>query len=161
MSRILVVEDDPDIADLMRHYLVRAGHDVEVLASGSAAVETVRAQPPDVLILDLMLPGMSGLDVCHAIREDPATARLPIIMVTARAQESDRVRGLESGADDYVTKPFSARELVARVGALLRRVAPAQEAGGLVRYGTLTIDHDRHVVADSGMSCARVNTRPG
>ncbi len=100
MSRILVVEDDHDIADLIRRYLTKAGHAVETLASGSAALDRVREQTPDLLILDLMLPGMSGLEVCRAIREDRAIARLPIIMVTARAQESDRVLGLESGADD-------------------------------------------------------------
>ncbi len=150
MSRILVVEDDQDIADLIRRYLTRAGHSVEVLASGSAALARVREEMPDVLILDLMLPGMSGIEVCRAIREDQVIARLPIIMVTARAQESDRVLGLESGADDYVTKPFSTRELVARVAALLRRVAPASETGGVLRYATLTVDLERHVVADAG-----------
>ncbi len=150
MSHILVVEDDRDIADLIRHYLVRAGHRVEVCGSGSDALGRVREATPDVLILDLMLPGTSGIDVCRAIRSDPAIARLPIIMVTARAQESDRVLGLESGADDYVTKPFSPRELVARVAALLRRVTPAAESQGVLRYGPLTIDLDRHVVTDSG-----------
>jgi DNA-binding response OmpR family regulator len=149
MSRILVVEDDPDIADLIRHYLVKAGHHVEVLASGSEAVLHVREKAPDVLILDLMLPGMSGLEVCRTLRDDGETARLPIIMVTARAQESDRVLGLESGADDYVTKPFSTRELVARVGALLRRVAPQAATGGTLRHGTLAVDLDRHVVTDN------------
>jgi DNA-binding response OmpR family regulator len=148
MSQILVVEDDRDIAELIRHYLTRAGHHVEVLASGSEAVLRVREEAPDVLILDLMLPGMSGLEVCRTLRADTGTARLPIIMVTARAQEGDRVLGLESGADDYVTKPFSARELVARVAALLRRVAPQPESGGTLRHGTLTIDLDRHVVTD-------------
>jgi DNA-binding response OmpR family regulator len=91
---------------------------------------------------------MSGLEVCRTLRADPGTARLPIIMVTARAQESDRVLGLESGADDYVTKPFSARELVARVAALLRRAAPQPEGGGTLRHGTLTMDLDRHFVTD-------------
>jgi len=150
MSRILVVEDDRDIADLIRHYLAKAGHEVEVFASGSLALARVREEIPDVLILDLMLPGMSGIEVCRTIREEPAIARLPIIMVTARAQESDRVHGLESGADDYVTKPFSARELVARVAALLRRAAPASDAGGVLRYAALTVDLDRHVVTDTG-----------
>jgi DNA-binding response OmpR family regulator len=148
MSRILVVEDDRDIGDLIRHYLERAGHNVEVLASGSEAVLRVREQAPDVLILDLMLPGMSGLEVCRTLRTDPETARLPIIMVTARAQESDRVLGLDSGADDYITKPFSTRELVARVAALLRRVAPQPEGGGALRHGTVTMDLDRHSVTD-------------
>jgi DNA-binding response OmpR family regulator len=148
MSRILVVEDDQDIADLIRHYLTKAGHHVEVLASGSEAVLRVREEAPEVLILDLMLPGMSGLEVCRTLRTDPETAKLPIIMVTARAQEGDRVLGLESGADDYVTKPFSTRELVARVAALLRRVAPQPEGGGTLRHGALTMDLDRHFVTD-------------
>ena len=148
MSRILVVEDDRDIAELIRHYLERAGHGVELLASGSEAVLRAREQAPDVLILDLMLPGMSGLEVCRALRGDPETARLPIIMVTARAQESDRVLGLDSGADDYITKPFSTRELVARVAAVLRRAAPPTESGGTLRHGALAMDLDRHFVTD-------------
>jgi DNA-binding response OmpR family regulator len=149
MSRVLVVEDDPDIAELIRHYLVKARHEVDVVASGRDALTRVRDDRPDVLILDLMLPEMSGLEVCRSIREDPAVARLPIIMVTARAQEGDRVHGLESGADDYVTKPFSARELVARVGALLRRAAPEAASGDqALRYGTVTMDLERHVVLD-------------
>jgi DNA-binding response OmpR family regulator len=148
MSRILVVEDDPDIANLIRHYLVKAGHEVDFVVSGSEAVLRARAQPPDVLLLDLMLPGMSGLEVCRTLRGDAGTARLPIIMVTARAQEGDRVLGLESGADDYVTKPFSARELVARVAALLRRAAPQPEGGGPLRHGAVTMDLERHLVTD-------------
>ncbi len=150
MSRILVVEDDQDIADLIRHYLTKAGHQVDVLASGSEGMLRVREGAPDLLLLDLMLPGMSGLEVCRTLRADPATARLPIIMVTARAQEGDRVLGLESGADDYVTKPFSARELVARVAALLRRAAPPLERGGTLRHDTLVVDLDRHIVTDNG-----------
>jgi DNA-binding response OmpR family regulator len=148
MSRILVVEDDPDIADLVRHYLVKAQHQVEVVASGRDALLRAREETPDLLILDLMLPEVSGLDVCKKIREDPATSRLPIIMVTARAQEGDRILGLDSGADDYVTKPFSVRELVARVAALLRRTAPADEGGHTLQYGTVTVDLERHVVLD-------------
>ncbi len=149
MPRILVVEDDRDIADLIRHYLVKAGHRVERFASGSEALARVQEDAPDVLILDLMLPGLSGLDVCRAIRADAAVARLPIIMVTARAEERDRVLGLETGADDYITKPFSPRELVARVTALLRRTSP-QAADTMLRHGSLTMDLDRHVVLDGG-----------
>ena len=148
MPRILVVEDDRDIAELIRHYLVKAGHRVDVLASGSEVLPRIQEEAPDVLILDLMLPGMSGLEVCRAIRGDASIARLPIIMVTARAQEGDRILGLESGADDYVTKPFSPRELVARVGALLRRIGPPPAGGAPLRYGPLTVDLDRHVVRD-------------
>ncbi len=148
MSRVLVVEDDPDIAELIRHYLVKAQHQVDVVASGREAMTRVRSETPDLLILDLMLPEVSGLEVCRSIREDPAIARLPIIMVTARAQEGDRIRGLESGADDYVTKPFSARELVARVAALLRRATPETAGEKTLHYATLTMDLERHVVLD-------------
>jgi two-component system, OmpR family, alkaline phosphatase synthesis response regulator PhoP len=151
MSFVLVVEDDPDIAELIRHYLVKAGHEVKLVASGSEALNVIRAGAPDLLILDLMLPGVSGLEVCRTLRSDRATARLAIIMVTARAQEGDRVLGLESGADDYVTKPFSARELVARVGALLRRTTAAAMPGeGALHYATVSVDLQAHVVTDSG-----------
>jgi DNA-binding response OmpR family regulator len=149
MSHILIVEDDRDIADLVRHYLVRAGYTVEVLASGDRVLTHVGQRRPDLLVLDLMLPGLHGFEVCRALRGDPATADLPIIIVTARAEEADRVGGLEIGADDYVTKPFSPKELVARVGALLRRTkrADAAEAGPL-HYGTISLDRDHHRVAD-------------
>ena len=120
MAAILIVEDDPDISNLIAHYLQRAGHEVTHLTSGSEVMPRVRVTPPDLVILDLMLPGMDGLLVCQAMRAETATAAIPIIMLTARGDESDRVAGLELGADDYVTKPFSAKELVARVAARLR-----------------------------------------
>ena len=122
MSRVLVVEDDKDIAELIAHYLQRAGHTVEIAASGPLGLRRVKEAPPDLLVLDLMLPGMDGLLVCQTLRSDPATAAIPIIMLTARGEEAERITGLELGADDYVTKPFSPRELTARVAALLRRV---------------------------------------
>jgi len=152
MSRILIVEDDRDIADLIAHYLQKAGHTAEIVASGTTALPRARDNAPDLLILDRMLPGMDGLLVCQALRADPATAAIPIIMLTARGEESERIQGLELGADDYVTKPFSPRELMARVAALLRRTqraakAPASEP---LRYGPLTIDLDRHVVTVGG-----------
>ena len=125
MSRILVVEDDPDIAELLRHYLERASHDVEVLTQGHDAMPRLRERLPDLLILDRMLPGVDGLEICRLVRASPAMADLPVMMVTARAEESDRIVGLELGADDYITKPFSAKEVVARVNALLRRSARA------------------------------------
>jgi len=146
MSRVLVVEDDPDIADLIRHYLEKGGHTVETLGSGAAVLPRVRAERPDLIVLDLMLPGLDGLMVCQALRADPKAAAIPIIMVTARGEEADRIAGLELGADDYVTKPFSAKELVARVTALLRRVQRADSSGPIVRYGPIAIDTDRHVV---------------
>ena len=145
MPSILVVEDDPDIADLIAHYLEKAGHTVDHLSSGAEVMARLRAQQTELMILDLMLPGMDGLAVCQAVRADAATAGIPIIMLTARGEEGDRIAGLELGADDYVTKPFSPRELVARVAARLRRVAPADTAP-IVRYGPIAIDADRHLV---------------
>jgi DNA-binding response OmpR family regulator len=155
MNRVLVVEDDKDIAELIAHYLQKAGYTVESLASGTAALARVKASAPDLVVLDLMLPGMDGLLVCQALRGDAATAEIPIIMLTARGEEADRIAGFELGADDYVTKPFSPRELTARVTALLRRATrPVATAGAalepLLRYGPLTIDVERHLVEVDG-----------
>ena len=146
MSKILVVEDDPDIADLIRHYLEKAGHAVEILTSGGAVMPRLRAGLPDLVVLDLMLPELDGVMVCQAMRQDPRTAAVPIIMVTARADEADRIAGLELGADDYVTKPFSPKELTARVSALLRRLQRSGAPGTVLRHGSITIDLDRHTV---------------
>jgi DNA-binding response OmpR family regulator len=151
VSHILIVEDDRDIAELIRHYLVRAGHTADVLSSGTEVLPRVRSRRPDLLVLDLMLPGQHGLEVCQALRREPATADLPIIVVTARAEEADRVAGLELGADDYLTKPFSPKELVARVGALLRRAARGGPAASdRTTFGAVVIDRDQHVVTDNG-----------
>jgi two-component system, OmpR family, alkaline phosphatase synthesis response regulator PhoP len=150
MSQILVVEDDPDIADLIRHYLEKSGHAVQVLGSGAAVLPRVRTERPELIVLDLMLPGLDGLMVCQALRADPLTAAIPIIMVTARGDEADRIAGLELGADDYVTKPFSAKELAARVGALLRRTQRVDAPGPVITYGPITIDSARHVVTVDG-----------
>jgi two-component system, OmpR family, alkaline phosphatase synthesis response regulator PhoP len=147
---ILVVEDDQDIADLLAHYLEKAGHQVTRLSSGKDVMPQLRATPADLVILDLMLPGMDGLLVCQAMRADPATAAIPVIMLTARGEEADRVAGLELGADDYVTKPFSPKELVARVAARLRRHA-APSRTSVVSYEGITIDVDRHVVTLEGV----------
>jgi len=150
LPSILIVEDDPDISDLIAHYLQRAGHEVSRLTSGSEVMPRLRSSPPDLVILDLMLPGMDGLLVCQAMRADTATAAIPIIMLTARGDEADRIAGLELGADDYVTKPFSAKELVARVAARLRRhgMAPAT---GILRHQNIAIDADRHIVTFDGV----------
>src|SRR4051812_3817040 len=118
---ILVVEDDRDIADLVAHYLRKAGWEAMIASAGDEALAHARAHQVDLVILDVMLPGLSGFEVCRALRSDTATAAVPIIMLTARAEEADRVIGLELGADDYVSKPFSPNELVARVRALMRR----------------------------------------
>ena len=150
MARILVVEDDHDIAGLIEHYLRKAGHDVRRLSDGSAVMPHLSREPADLVILDLMLPGIDGLLVCQALRSEPPTASIPVIMLTARAEESDRLTGFELGADDYVTKPFSPRELTARVTALLRRTAKTTPASGLLRYGPIAIDVDRHTVTVDG-----------
>jgi len=150
VSHILIVEDDRDIAELIRHYLAKAGYDADVMVTGREVVSRIEQRTPDLLILDLMLPGGDGLDICRAIRSTPAIARLPIIMVTARADESDRIVGLELGADDYVTKPFSPKELVARVGALLRRASDGTPDAEVLRYGHLQLDRTSHRVTDGG-----------
>jgi DNA-binding response OmpR family regulator len=148
-TRLLVVEDDPDIANLLKHSLTRAGFAVDVLHSGSEVVSRVRADMPDLVLLDLMLPGLDGLEICRNLRSDPRTAAIAIIMLTARAEESDRIVGLELGADDYITKPFSPNEVVARVRALLRR-AHRTSPGGLLKYGALAVDVERHLVSVDG-----------
>ena len=151
MSRILIVEDDKDIADLIGHTLQKAGHTTDQVSSGTMAVSRVKQAPPDLVLLDVMLPGMDGFHVCQSLRSDPTTAAIPIIMVTARGEESDRISGLELGADDYITKPFSPRELTARVAALLRRVQrPPTPPGERLVYGSLVIDLERHAVEVGG-----------
>jgi DNA-binding response OmpR family regulator len=147
---ILIVEDERDIAELVAHTLEKAGHATEIVGSGTDALARARAARPDLVILDLMLPGMDGLAVCEAMRRDVALAVIPIIMLTARAEEADRVAGLELGADDYVTKPFSTKELTARVGALLRRVQRSASPDRPLRYRAIEVDVDRHVVTAGG-----------
>jgi two-component system alkaline phosphatase synthesis response regulator PhoP len=147
---ILVVDDEPGIVTIARDYLDRAGFRVLTAGDGATALRLARTERPSLLVLDLMLPGMDGLDVTRALREDPATRMLPIIMLTARVEETDRLIGLELGADDYITKPFSPRELVARVRAVLRRAEGERDAGGLLRAGDLTIDLQRRSVRRGG-----------
>jgi DNA-binding response OmpR family regulator len=148
--QILVAEDDRDIAGLIVHYLERAGWQPHVAASGDEALAHARRNPVDVVILDVMLPGLSGLEVCRALRGDKATANLPIIMVTARAEETDRIVGLEIGADDYISKPFSPNELVARIRALLRRSKRNEPEASTLQLGSLVMDLARHTVSDNG-----------
>jgi len=147
---ILVAEDDRDIADLVAHYLTRAGWRAHIAISGDEALASARRTPADLIILDVMLPGLSGLEVCRALRADTKTAAIPIIMLTARAEESDRIIGLEIGADDYVSKPFSPNELVARVRALMRRSKRGEPTGSTLSFGPLTMDLGRHTVLDEG-----------
>jgi len=147
---ILVAEDDPDIAGLIVHYLQKAGWRAEVAASGTDALALTRGRSFDAAILDVMLPGMSGLEVCRALRAATETAELPIIMVTARTEETDRIMGLDIGADDYVAKPFSPDELVARIRALMRRSRRGDSEQKTLRFGDLLMDVERHTVTDAG-----------
>ena len=147
---ILVAEDDRDIAELIAHYVERSGWTPHTVASGDDALASARKQPFDVVILDVMLPGMSGLEVCRALRADTKTNAIPIIMVTARAEETDRIIGLDIGADDYLAKPFSPNELVARIRALMRRSKRGEQESATIRFGSLVMDLERHTVIDSG-----------
>jgi two-component system, OmpR family, alkaline phosphatase synthesis response regulator PhoP len=147
---ILVAEDDHDIAELIAHYLKKAGWSAHIANAGDVALAYARNHPVDVLILDVMLPGMTGLDVCQALRADRATASLPIIMLTARTEEVDRIKGLELGADDYVSKPFSPNELVARIRALVRRLRRSESTTSLLRLGSIEVDLSKHTVLDDG-----------
>ncbi|WP_033288442.1 response regulator transcription factor [Amycolatopsis jejuensis] len=152
MATITVAEDDPKQSELIRLYLEREHHTVTVIPNGTDALAATRADPPDLLILDVMLPGTTGLDICRTLR---AESDLPILMLTARSTEDDLLRGLDLGADDYVTKPYSPRELMARVRTLLRRTAPKE---GPTTVGTLTIDSITHEVTVNGK---RIETTPG
>ena len=154
-TRVLIVEDEPDITGLMKHALERTGEmDVEIVGTGAAARKAVMEEPPALVLLDLNLPFIDGAEVCRLLRGRPATAAVPIIMVTARTSEAARVAGLEMGADDYVTKPFSLRELVARVRAVLRRPQQVSqsEQSPAYRHGRLAIDFDTVSVKVAGAS---------
>ncbi len=148
-SRVLIVEDEPDIRGLLAFHLEREGYQVVKSSTGADALRQVRARPPDLVLLDLMLPEMDGLEVCRRLRQDPATAPLPIVMLTAKGEEVDRVLGLELGADDYIVKPFSPKEVVARIRAVLRRSRIPAGSTPIV-IGNLVIDVARHVVRVDG-----------
>ena len=148
---ILVVDDDANIVRLVRSYLEQAGFRVETAADGKSALQAVRTLRPDLVVLDLMLPWMDGLSVTQAVRMDPSLAATPILMLTARVDDVDRIIGLEMGADDYVTKPFNPREVLARVKAILRRIqAPPQTAQPILRVGDLEIVPDTHTFTQAG-----------
>ena len=134
----------------MAHHLAKAGYTSEILTAGTDVLARVRRDPPDLVVLDLMLPGLSGLEICRAMRADPGISGVPIIMLTARTEETDRIVGLEIGGDDYVTKPFSPKELVARIGAVLRRTQRSRPGGAPLRFGPLLVDPDRHLVTLDG-----------
>ena len=150
---VLVVEDEPDIRHLIAHHLQREGFRCREVATGTEALRAARASIPDLIVLDLMLPEVDGLEVCRRLRSDPGTAGIPIIMLTAKSDEVDRVVGLELGADDYVAKPFSPKELVARVRAVLRR-ARHDSTGRVYREGPIVLDPARHTVTVRGAQIA-------
>jgi len=141
------VEDEGDIAELMSYNLGKEGFAVSIANDGRVALERIRTESPDLLVLDLMLPGIHGTELCRILRGDPATMGLPIVMVTAKVSEVDKVRGLEIGADDYITKPFSPREFVARVKAVLRRSLAAPEKEKVITIGDLVINTETYTVA--------------
>lgn len=158
--RILVVEDEPDIAALVAYQLTRAGYRVETAANGAEAVSAIDRTIPDLLILDRMVPEISGDEVLRRVRDEPATRTVPVLMLTARREQEDRIEGLELGADDYLTKPFSPRELVLRVQAILRRTEQgATETGGkILRAGPLVLDLTAHLATLSGEELALTPT---
>ena len=152
---ILVVDDEPHIVEVVQDYLKQAGYRVLTARDGQTALTLVRHEHPDLVVLDLMLPGgIDGLDVCRRLRQDPGLADVPIIMLTARIEETDRLIGLELGADDYITKPFSPREVVARTRAVLRRAKRNGPAAGVVHIGKLTVDLTNRnvIVGDQSVS---------
>jgi phosphate regulon transcriptional regulator PhoB len=149
--KILVVDDEPDIVEIVTYNLKKEGFAVVSASDGEEALDLIRKEHFDLAVLDLMLPGIQGIDLCKAIRENPSTERMPIIMLTAKTDESDRVLGLEMGADDYIPKPFGVRELVARVRAVLRRSAENRPAAGRIVIGDLEIDKGEYSVMKSGL----------
>ena len=149
-KKILIVEDEQDILDLVQLYLKKEGYRTYTASTGLEGLRQAKAEQPDLVVLDLMLTEMDGLEVCKQIRADPRLSRTPIIMLTAKAEEADTVIGLELGADDYVTKPFSPKALVARVKALLRRLERAQEGPARLTYDNLAMDLARHEVISAG-----------
>ena len=154
-TTVMVVEDDADIRELLRYNLAQEGFAVEEAADGPQALKLIERRVPELLVLDLMMPGMSGLELCRKLRGAPATAMLPILILTAKGEEVDRILGLEMGADDYVVKPFSPREVVARIKALLRRaarIAAEPEAAGVYEHGRLRIDFGTYEVSVAGQA---------
>ena len=149
-ARILVVDDEPDIVALVVYHLAKAGYRVSSASTGPDAVAVAKRERPALVVLDLMLPGISGFDVLREIREDPDTRHVAVLMLTARKDEPDRIKGLSLGADDYLTKPFSPQELVLRVQAILRRISSAGPAADLLQIGTITIDRAAHTVTVDG-----------
>jgi DNA-binding response OmpR family regulator len=147
VKSILIIEDEKDIVDLIEYHLKQSGFSVISALDGPTGLERARKKSPNLIILDLMLPGMDGKDICRSLKSNPLTQSIPILMLTAKAEETDRLIGFELGADDYVTKPFSPKELVLRVKAILRRKEVDHEGEKIIQIGDLLIDIDRHQVS--------------
>lgn len=152
-KRVLIVEDEKDIRDLLDYNLKKQGYSTDLAASGTEALKKSKSGKYDLILLDLMIPGIDGIELCRALKSDPQLARVPVIMLTARAEEVDKVLGLEMGADDYVTKPFSPRELIARIKAVLRRYSATREKaveGKQLKAGNIVIDTEKYTVKKDG-----------
>lgn len=159
MKQVLIVEDEPEIAELIQFHAQREGLSAEIAATGRTGLDSIARAAPDLVVLDLMLPDLDGLEVCRRLKQNPLTREIPILMVSAKGEEADIVTGIELGAEDYVTKPFSAKVLMARLKNILRRreeAAPTEDSGGriLLRGGSLVIDPRRHEVTCDGRSVA-------
>lgn len=147
--RILLVEDDQSLTELIKYNLQNAGFEAVCVEDGEEGLMQAQEIPPDLILLDWMLPNLSGIEICRRLRRMPETSHVPIIMLTARAEESDRIRGLDTGADDYITKPFSPRELIARIHAILRRIRPAL-SGEVLTFGDVILDCTSHKTTRCG-----------
>lgn len=147
---VLAIDDEPELLKLLDYNLTKAGYLALTARDGRGGLDLARKHSPDLILLDVMMPGLDGWEVCKLLRQDPSTARIPLLMLTAKAEEGDRVLGLELGADDYVTKPFGIRELLARVKALLRRAETAREAGEVLKAGKLVIDSGKRKLTAEG-----------
>jgi len=150
MKQIFVVEDEQDLVELLTYNLEKEGFRVLSCLRGDEALKKIPEKTPDLVLLDLMLPGADGITVCKTLKADPRTSRIPIVMLTAKGEESDKIVGLELGADDYIAKPFSVKELVARLKAVLRRFTKAEEGVPLLKYKAVTLDREKHKVTVSG-----------
>ncbi|MSN25966.1 MAG: response regulator [Geobacter sp.] len=150
MKKVLIIEDEKDLAELLAFNLEKEGYDAHCVHDGKTGLERAAAELPDLILLDLMLPGLLGTEVCKALRKEPRTAQIPIIMITAKGDEIDRVVGFEVGADDYIVKPFSMREVLLRVKSVMRRFEHSAPPPELLKIGDIVIDQQRHRVVSAG-----------
>jgi two-component system phosphate regulon response regulator PhoB len=158
MKRILIIEDEKDLAELLAFNLEKEGFHAICAGDGPTGLERARDEPPDLILLDIMLPGMLGTEVCKNLRKDQRTARVPVLMLTARGDEIDRVVGFEVGADDYIIKPFSMRELILRIKAMFRRTEPESPSTPLFMIGEIVVDMQRHIVTSAGKEVELTST---